>query len=96
METNNKAEAYALLQGIDLAKQRHIQTLNVVGDSKTIIRTVILDSSPRNTSLKNLIARICLLAGPMHITYFHVLRINNEEADKMANKAIGKAPGLLC
>jgi hypothetical protein len=56
---------------------------------------MILGSSPHNTSLRNLIAQIRLLAGPMHINYFHVLRINNVEADKLANKAIGKAPGHL-
>jgi ribonuclease HI len=90
-----KQKAYALLQGIYLAKQRKIQNLNVVGDSKTIIRIMILGSSPHNMSLKILIDIICLLVGSMHINYFHVLRINNAEADKMANKAIGKAPRLM-
>jgi ribonuclease HI len=83
METNNKAEAYALLQGIHLEKQRKIQILNVVGDSKTIIRIMISGSSPHNMSLKILIDRICLLVGSMHINYFQVLRINNAKADKM-------------
>jgi ribonuclease HI len=58
METNNKAEAYALLQGIHLEKKGKIQILNVVGDSKTIIRTMIWGSSPHNTSLIILIDRI--------------------------------------
>jgi hypothetical protein len=88
LETNNKADDYALLQGIHLEKQRHMQTLNVVGNLKTIIRTMILGSSLHNMSLRNLIAQILLL-----INYFYILRINNEEADKMANKAIGKALG---
>jgi hypothetical protein len=73
METNNKVEAYALLQGIQLEKKRKIQNLNVVGDSKTLIRIMILGSSPHNMSLKILIDRICLLVGSMHIKYFHVL-----------------------
>jgi ribonuclease HI len=73
IETNNKVEAYALLQGIHLEKQNKIQTLNEVSDSKIIIRTMILGFSPHNTSLRNLIARIHLLTGPMQINYFHVL-----------------------
>jgi hypothetical protein len=78
-----------------LTKQRKIQILNVVGDSKTIIRTIILGSSPHNMILRTLIDRIRLLAGSMQVNYFHVLRNNNEEANKMANKVIDKAIGLL-
>jgi ribonuclease HI len=40
-ENNNKAEAYALLKGLQLAIQRHIQNLNIIGYSKTIIRMMI-------------------------------------------------------
>jgi ribonuclease HI len=40
-DTNNKAEAYALLKGLQLTKTRQISDLNVIGDSKTIIRMMI-------------------------------------------------------
>jgi hypothetical protein len=66
-----------------------------VGDSKTIIRIMISGSSPHNMSLKILIEFFFFLTGSMHINYFHVLQINNVEADKMANKVIGKAPSLM-
>jgi ribonuclease HI len=94
-ETNNKVEAYALLKGIQLEKHRQIQTLNAVGDSKTIIRIMILGSDPKNLSLKRVIDRICLFSRTLKVNYFHVLRGNNVEADKMANLAIGKPPGTL-
>jgi hypothetical protein len=90
-KNKQKVEVYSLLQGIHLAKQSQIQNLNVVGDSKTIIRIMILGSLPHKINLKILIDIIHLLVGSMHILYFHVLRINNAEEEKMANTAIGKA-----
>jgi ribonuclease HI len=95
METNNKVEAYALLKGIQLVNRRQIQTLNVVGDSKTIIRMMIQGSDPKNLSLKRVIDRIRLSSRTLKVKFFHVLRGNNVEADKMANLAIGKPLGTL-
>jgi ribonuclease HI len=41
METNNKVEAYALLKGVQLAQNKGIRELVVLGDSKTIIRLMV-------------------------------------------------------
>jgi ribonuclease HI len=35
--TNNQEEAYALLKGMKLTKNRNIHTLTVIGDSKLIL-----------------------------------------------------------
>jgi ribonuclease HI len=43
---NNKVEAYAIYQGIQLAKQKHISHLNIVGDSKNTIRYFVIGSVP--------------------------------------------------
>ena len=89
-ETNNKAEAYALLKGIQLENQRQIQNLNVVGDSKTIIRMMIQGFEPKKLSLKRVIDKILLSMRTLKTKFFHILICNNEEADKMANLAIRK------
>jgi ribonuclease HI len=94
-DTNNKAEVYALLKGLHLENQSQIQNLNVVGDSKVIIRMMIQGSEPKNLSLKRVIDRIHLLTRTLKTNFFHVLRCNNEEVDKMANLAIGKPPRTL-
>jgi ribonuclease HI len=60
-DTNNKVEAYALLKGLQLANQRQIHSLNVVGDSKTIIRMMIHGSEPKHLSLKRVIDRIRII-----------------------------------
>jgi len=94
-DTKNKAKVYALLRGLHLANQRQIQNLNVVADSKIIIRMMIQGSDPKNMSLKRVIYRIRLITRTLKTNFFHVLRCNNEEADKMANLAIGKPPRIL-
>jgi ribonuclease HI len=94
-DANNKAEACALLKGLQLENQRQIQNLNVVGDSKTIIRMMIQGSEPRNMSLKRVIDRIRLSTRTLKTKFFHIPRCNNVEADKMAKLAIGKPPRTL-
>jgi hypothetical protein len=39
--------------------------------------------------------QIQLHSGGIFMCFFHVFRHNNYEADELANRAIGKAPGLL-
>jgi hypothetical protein len=69
--------------------------LNVVGDSKTIIRMMIQGSEPQNLRLKRIIDRIYVTMRTLKPKFLHVLRENNLEAHKMANKAIGRPPGTL-
>jgi hypothetical protein len=69
--------------------------MNVVADSKTIIRIMIQGSGPKHLSLKRNIDRICIITRTLNPIFLHVLRENNKEADKMANEAIGIPPGTL-
>jgi ribonuclease HI len=95
MDTNNKVEAYALLKGIQLAQTQQIRDLNALGDSKTIIRLMVHGTDPRDLSLKRIIDRIRVDSQDIKITFYHIMREHNKEADKMANEAIGKTPGTL-
>jgi len=52
METNNKAEAYTLLKGVQLAQTKDIRELVVLGDSNTIIRLMVKGINPKDPSLK--------------------------------------------
>jgi ribonuclease HI len=56
--TNNQAEAYALLQGLLIARSKSIRILSVVGDSKNTIRHLRLSSLPMDVSLKSIFRRI--------------------------------------
>jgi ribonuclease HI len=93
--SNNVAEAYALLKGIQIAKERHINQLTVIGDSKTIIRHFVKNTAPKNSVLQRIIARIKNAIKEMNIVFLHIRRHNNGIADEQANNAIGKGKGNL-
>jgi ribonuclease HI len=80
--TNNQAEAYALYQGLLLAKILNIHSLSVIGDSKIIIGHARKGSHPPNLHLKAILQRIsATLKHFPNISLFHVLRRNNQLVD---------------
>lgn len=93
--SNKKAEVYAVYQGTQIVKQRHISQLNIVCDSKNTIRYFVTGSDPRDLSLKVLINRIRLNLSSLFVQFFHILQENNTPANEMANKAIEPTPGSL-
>jgi ribonuclease HI len=90
--TNNKAKAYAVYQGIQLAKQRHIYYLKIVGDSKNVIRYFVTGSTPQDVGLKALIKHIKINLSSFIVQFFHIRRENNKDTDEMANRVTSIAP----
>jgi ribonuclease HI len=96
LATNNQAEAYALYQGLLLAKNRGIHAISVIGDSKIIVRNARKGSQSSNLFLRVILQRIATVTKRFHnIQFFHVLRRNNQLADAQANQAIGLEQGTL-
>jgi ribonuclease HI len=93
--TNNLAEAYALFKGAQLAQERQLNQLIILGDSKNIIRYFIKKTTPKNSKLKRLIERTRDMLSTMLPTFYHIRRINNGIADEQANLAIGRGPGHM-
>jgi ribonuclease HI len=94
--SNNQAEAYALLQGLLLAKKMNIHSLSVIGDSKLIINHARKGTHPTNIYLNSISHRIYLASQSFHnLIYFHVFRHNNKDIDEQANLAIAKESGSL-
>ena len=86
METNNIAEALALWQGLLIAKNKRITERTVLRDSRIVIQALVENSLPNQMHLQQLIKTIHTLAHSFHkIDFYHVLRINNKEADLVAN-----------
>jgi hypothetical protein len=56
---------------------------------------MVKGTNPKDPSLKQIMDRTWLASREIKITFFHILRGNNSEADKMANVAIGKNLGTL-
>jgi hypothetical protein len=64
--------------------------LNVIGDSKKVIRMMVHGTYPKNLSLKRIIDRIRVDSKSLKPTFFHIMRENNIATNKLVNEAIGK------
>ena len=96
IDPNNMAKELALWQGLNQALLRGIQDLTVVGDSKLIIQFINSQTFPSSNRLRQVLRRISLLIPLFRsIDFFHVLRMNNGQADKVANEAIPLGKGVL-
>jgi hypothetical protein len=84
-----------MYQGVQLVKQRQISNLNIIGDSKNIIRIFIRNSTPKDIRLKKIVDHIRLTLKNIQVNYYHVVRKHNIVADEMANLAIGKGQGRM-
>ena len=74
--------------GLKLAQDRHIQALIVLGDSEIVIKELRGISNLTKAPLKSISTVINSLKKRfVRLIFFHVLRKQNTEADKMAKEA---------
>jgi ribonuclease HI len=86
IQTNNYAECFAVILGIDEACRRKIKDLEVEGDSMLVINQLKGKWKVNNKDLKNLYLSIQqTLKQFNNITYKHIYRNNNKRADELAN-----------
>eukprot|EP00253_Pinus_taeda_P022364 PITA_22364 len=86
IETNNRAEALALWQGLNLAINRNILSLSVFGDSRLIIQALLFPKTSHQVHLASIIKNIRLLLPKFNkIAFFHIRRTLNAQADLEAN-----------
>lgn len=84
---NKQGEAYALYQGIQLAKEKQVTSLIVLGDFLLLIQHLVKGYSPRDKTLDSLMKRIRKVQEWFSlIAYFHVLCYLNKDATLCANK----------
>jgi len=94
--TSMQAEALALLQGLKQAKAIGIIEVSIIGDSQSIIKSLVEDSSPADIRLARVISRIKILVKSFQTASFlHALRENNKDVDLEANMAVPLPAGFL-
>ena len=82
-KTNNLAEVYGLFLGLTLAQNKGIKKLQFQGDSMIIIRHMIYATKAKNTTLNQIIKRSHGLLPTFDlVSFYHILKRNNQEADK--------------
>lgn len=96
--TNNEAEYLSLIKGMKLALKYNIKSIRVEGDSNLILNQMSGKYQVKAENLIPLYNAAKLLESEFNIiSYHHIGREFNKEADKLANKALdrdlSKCPG---
>tara|TARA_B100000900_G_C20575840_1_gene715289 strand:+ start:338 stop:922 length:585 start_codon:yes stop_codon:yes gene_type:complete len=88
-QTNNYAECFAVILGINEAYNRGIKNLQVEGDSMLIINQLKGKWAIKNKDLKKLHLSITeVLKQFDNISYKHIYRNFNKRADELANQGV--------
>jgi ribonuclease HI len=90
--TNNVAEYRALLRGIELARERGADELEIYGDSELVVKQVRGEYRVKDAGLRPLHAEVrAALAEVNAWTFDHVRRDDNAHADDLVNQALDAA-----
>jgi len=89
-KTNNQAEYLALILGLIIVKEL-VQTdelITIYSDSELLIKQMNGLYRVKNLDLQHLFRVAYMLSKDLNIHFKHILRNENKEADKMANRGI--------
>ncbi|MBA2225986.1 MAG: ribonuclease HI family protein [Gemmataceae bacterium] len=87
--TNNVAEYTALLEGLRLAAAHKVPCLEVISDSELLVKQMQGHYRVRHPELQRLYQAVHeLLPHFQQVTFTHVRRDQNAEADRLANAAL--------
>lgn len=93
--TNNQAEYRALLAGLEKAKELGAEELDLFLDSELVVKQLKREYKVKNPDLASLFVKAHnLVLNFKKVTYTHIRRELNAEADALANLAMDKAAGL--
>lgn len=89
--TNNEAEYQGLLLGLEVAEAHGLRDLDVAADSELLVKQLNGLYRVREPRLRLLHAKAREAAARLgRVTFRHVFRAQNVEADRMSNEAIDR------
>ena len=92
LATNNVAEYSGLLAALRWATANDITTLHVRSDSELLVKQMKGQYRVKNPGLQPLYEEACRLARRVgRVTFEHVRREFNKDADRLANEAMDEA-----
>jgi ribonuclease HI len=87
--TNNVAEYSALIAGLQRAVELGISNVEVRSDSELMVKQMRGEYKVKNEALRGLSLEAGRLARRLdHVEYHHVMREQNELADRLVNEAL--------
>ena len=95
LATNNVAEYNGLLAALRWAAANGISTLHIRSDSELLVKQMKGQYRVKNPGLQPLYEEAAALARRIgRVTFEHVRREFNKEADRLANEAMDEAAGV--
>jgi ribonuclease HI len=92
--TNNVAEYYGLIAALDYAQSHGIRALRVESDSELLVRQMRGQYKVKSAELRPLFERARKMAQTFaSFKIEHVYRVQNAEADALANQALDETSG---
>jgi ribonuclease HI len=92
--TNNQAEYQAVVLALERAKTLGVEEIDFFLDSELVVSQLKMDYRVKDKELGSLFVKVWNLAqGFKKITYRHIPREENKEADRLVNEAIDKGLG---
>jgi probable phosphoglycerate mutase len=90
--TNNVAEYRGLVAGLEKAVELAVPAVEVVSDSELMVKQMRGEYKVKNEALRELSLAAGRLARQLgSVTYTHVRRAHNAEADRLVNEALDAA-----
>lgn len=94
--TNNVAEYNGLLAALRFAVQQGARDVQVRADSELLVKQMRGEYRVKNEGLKPLFLEACSLVRRIgHVTFAHVPRAQNKEADRLSNLGMDEAEKRL-
>lgn len=88
IQTNNYAEYSAVIAAIDKLKELDVKEADFYLDSELAVRQLNGQYKVKNEGLKALHSKVLNSIGTMNISFTHVYREDNKEADAMVNQVL--------
>lgn len=87
--TNNQAEYTALLIGLQLAQKNRVEEIDCFLDSELVVKQLNKEYKVKDAELAKIFVKIWNLSQTFKkITFSHVRREFNKEADRLVNQAL--------
>ncbi len=88
IQTNNYAEYSAVIAAIDKLNELDVKEADFYLDSELAVRQLNGQYKVKNEGLKALHSKVLNSIGTMNISFTHVYREDNKEADAMVNQVL--------
>lgn len=88
IQTNNYAECMAVVKALEVLHERELYKANFYLDSELVVKQIKGEYKIKSENIAHLHERIKELSKGMELTFEHVYRRDNAEADAQVNKIL--------